>query len=312
MQVHTPKKCDLVVMGGSTYDITGISQVKIISKDSNPGRVIFGQGGVARNIVMNIARLGLKTAFITALGDDVFSREIMDSCCELGIETDFSYRKENATACIYHSILASDGELELAVADLRLIEEFPLERIKNASKYINESKMIVMDTNLPEHIVAYIAHHFDQPILVDPVSMAKAVKLCGLLDRINTIKANRGELEVISGMSVGSEEEMIAAGKSLMAQGLKRLFVTMGREGVFYMDDTSYGFVPAIGVVVKNATGAGDSFTAGVAYGLLKEMPMEEIAHFSTAMSNITLQSEFAVNPDLTIEKVQTIKNKSF
>ena len=73
-----------VVVGGVNLDIGGTPAKTMVLHDSNPGTVRMSLGGVGRNIAHNMALLGVPTALITALGEDLPARQIANSCKELG------------------------------------------------------------------------------------------------------------------------------------------------------------------------------------------------------------------------------------
>ena len=60
----------VTVIGGANIDIHGRSNGKLRHKDSNPGTVHTSAGGVARNVAENLARLGVNTRLISAIGTD--------------------------------------------------------------------------------------------------------------------------------------------------------------------------------------------------------------------------------------------------
>ena len=75
-----------------------------------------------------------------------------------------------------------------------------------------------------------------------------------------------------------SREEMrdILAEKVVQAQ-IPAMVVTLGGEGAVYADmQGTKGFCPAIDVQVKDTTGAGDAFCAGVLYAAETDMPLPE------------------------------------
>jgi len=81
--------------------------------------------------------------------------------------------------------------------------------------------------------------------------------------------------------------------------GVKKVFITLGKDGVAYGDHKET-FVARNNVVTPvNTNGAGDAFMAGVLYGELKKMELYETVKFSSACASITIQHKNAVNPDI-------------
>ena len=75
----------LLLIGGSNIDYIATSKDKLIKKVSNIGTVSISFGGVMRNIAENLARLGNKIDFLTAIGDDANGKAMKDDLESLGI-----------------------------------------------------------------------------------------------------------------------------------------------------------------------------------------------------------------------------------
>ena len=87
---------------------------------------------------------------------------------------------------------------------------------------------MVIDTNIPAESIAYLAENCKVPIFADPVSTAKAVKLQPVLGRLHTLKPNRIEAELLSGVAITDEASLRAAADALLATGLHRVFISLG------------------------------------------------------------------------------------
>src|SRR5690554_6789521 len=101
------------VVGGANIDIIGTPYNALNSNDSNPGKTILALGGVARNIAENLSRLDVMVEFITVLGNDSHSREIVDSCNELDISLKHSLTMDNERTSTYLCINNELGEMEI-------------------------------------------------------------------------------------------------------------------------------------------------------------------------------------------------------
>ena len=67
------EKARCAVVGAANIDIGGFPLGRLSLRDSNPGRITLSAGGVGRNIACNLARLGVETRLIAALGTDAFA-----------------------------------------------------------------------------------------------------------------------------------------------------------------------------------------------------------------------------------------------
>ena len=77
----------VVGIGAANLDVHGRSINSIKLRDSNPGRLNMSAGGVTRNILENMSRMGMDVQLISAMGTDVFGERIMESCAAAGIGT---------------------------------------------------------------------------------------------------------------------------------------------------------------------------------------------------------------------------------
>lgn len=71
---------------------------------------------------------------------------------------------------------------------------------------------------------------------------------------------NETELEILTGMPVGNDDEIAAAAASLLDKGLKNLIVTLGDKGALWLrgDERTHVTAPTVNAV--DTTGAGDAF----------------------------------------------------
>ncbi len=295
---------DVLVIGGSTYDTTCVVLGKPIPNDSNPSRIYGGCGGVGRNIAENTARMGMQTALMTAFGSDAFSKELVSSCYRVGIDYSRSFVSENAGACKYISIIDSGGELLMAASDLGLMEAVGPAFFVSDISYLNSFSSLLMDANNTEEMLTAVAGAYKGRIFADAVSIKKAPRLRSILNRLDTVKVNRGELGGLTGKPVENDRQIREAAEYLLSEGVHHVFVTKGTDGACCYDGETVYSVPSFPVKVKNVTGAGDAFSAAVLYGSMRGYSCPDILLLGTAASHIALTSGYAVSEDMTEERL--------
>ena len=111
----------VTVVGGVNVDIGGRPAAALVARDSNPGAVHSSLGGVGRNIAHNMALLGVEVHLLTAFGDDVSAQKVAASCGELGIDISHALQVPGGTTSTYLYIAGPSGDMELAVADMEII-----------------------------------------------------------------------------------------------------------------------------------------------------------------------------------------------
>jgi pseudouridine kinase len=164
---------------------------------------------------------------------------------------------------------------------------------------IENADLCVMDTNLTAETVRWLAENVRCPIFCDPVSAAKAGKLAGLLGRLHTLKPNRLEAELLSGVKITDERSLERAADSLLAEGLERIFLSLGADGVYCADRSGHLRLPCFSSEPVNSTGVGDSFMAAVAWGWMRGLSLRECGRAGQAAAAVCIESPQTVSPEL-------------
>lgn len=303
----------VTVIGAANIDIHGFTEEKLILGDSNPGTVKVCLGGVGRNISENLTKLEIDTKLITALGGDANSKKLIDECKLQGIDMDNILVIQDMSASIYLAIIDDNGDMGLALSDMSVLERITPEFIRSKSHIISNSKIIVLDTGLPTEVIEYILMNFkDSKIFLDPVSIKKARKVMDTIGKFHTIKLNKLEAEYLSNIKIKNEDDLDETSRYFMDKGVKRVFITLGKKGVFYREGDYKNLLPSPAINVVNATGAGDAFMAGVVYCSLLGKDIDYTAKFSTSASLLALSHQDTVSPNMNIEKVNIILKEMF
>jgi pseudouridine kinase len=254
---------------------------------------------VARNVAENLARIGAEVRLVTAFGDDEIARWLMAECEADGMDIAYSVRAEGVPGCRYLAVLDGAGDLAAAVNDMRALSVLTPDAL--AREAFEGVDAVVLDTNLQGSTIARVAELAGKaPLVLDPVSTAKAPMAVPILGQLAAFKGNLREAEELSG-AAGAE----GAAARLLEKGVQRVFVTMGVGGVWCASVLDAFIMPALPAHVLNATGAGDAFTAGVAWGLATTMTLRHTAEWACAMSAIALESERTVSEAMTAEAVR-------
>lgn len=298
---------EVIIIGGVTADIEGRPYGRLVRADSNPGTISITFGGVGRNISENLARMAVSTSFISVVGDDLMGGLALKKLSDLGIDTSRVEISQTGSTAIYLSILDNQGDMELALSNMDALEKISVDLIDRAAENLDGARMIALDTNLQEDSLAYAVKRLgNKPLFLDPVSTAKASRAKNLLGHFHTIKPNRAEAEILLDMEISDSRGLKQAGKAFIDKGVKRVFISLSADGVYYTDGQDEGMARPLRSIPEegSATGAGDAFSAGTIYGFLNNMNMEATVNFAMAMSSLTVESKAAVNPSVTLEEI--------
>ena len=288
------------VVGASNIDIQGRPWSKLVARDSNIGTVRFSPGGVGRNIAENLARLSVRTRLISAVGNDAYGLGILEDARKLGLDMSGSLIAGGRDTSVYLCILDEANDMALAINDMALSDAITIDFIESRRRLIEDSAVCVLDTNFSEDVLGHLLQSFqDTVFFLDPVSAAKADKVREHVGRFHTIKPNRLEAEVLSGIPIRTDSDLVRAAALFHREGVRQVFVTLGRDGVFCSTPEGSLRLPAPNVTVKSATGAGDAFTAGLVLGYLRGLDAGGSARLASAAAAVTLSGEGTINPSM-------------
>lgn len=294
-----------VVCGGVNIDIGAHSFAPLRAKDSNPGKVELSLGGVGRNIAHNMRLLGVPTYLLTAVGGDSRASQVEQSCRDLGIDLSHALHVPDGRTSTYVFVGDSDGDMAIAVSDMEICKKLTPDYFALQLDLLNGAAAVVVDANLPRESIAYLTEHCTVPVFIDPVSTVKAEKLHGLLGRVHTLKPNCIEAELLSGVKITDDASLHKAAEALLAQGLQRVFISLGGDGVLAAQKDEMQLVPICKAEMRNATGAGDAMMAALVWSFLSGQSLTESAASGTAAAAIAVESEETINPNMSAEAVK-------
>lgn len=300
----------VTVIGGANIDIHGKSRKTLVPKDSNSGTVRMSAGGVARNVAENLARLGVDCRLISVIGDDYHGQMLLRLCREAGMNMKFVHEISSAPTSTYLSVLDDAGDMQVAISDMSIIDLLNAERLQQHQAMLDQASLIILDTNLPNDALAWLTDTFDEiTIFADTVSTAKAVRIKPFLSSIHTLKASALEAEALTGCEARTPGQLRKLADELHAEGVDRVFITRGNQGVFYSTGDAHGVqrLQRDQRAVHNAGGAGDAFLAGLAFAWLEAWPLKETLQFALAAADITLSHPATSSPALSLAAVNRL-----
>ena len=298
------KKPRCAVIGGANIDIGGFPEGLVAMGDSNPGRVRLSAGGVGRNIACNLARLDVETHLVTALATDAFAVPIRQDCAAAGVSLDHALTFEGETSSVYLFITDSSGDMRMAVNDMALCARLTPEALADRLSWLNTMDAVILDANLPPETLQWLGEHLEPPIIADAVSAAKVRRLLPTLPRLRSLKPNALEASALTGMPVHDDEAIAAAVRRLVAMGVQRAFVTLGEGGVCCADAKELCFIPAPAIHMVNTTGAGDAFTAALAWAELTGLNLVDSARAGLAAAALAAEAADTVSPLISVGAV--------
>ena len=288
-------------IGGANMDLSGRSDAAIIMRDSNPGTLRQSPGGVCRNICENLARLDVDVRLVTVLGDDMYGREILRACTDVGIDMCGTRVLRGERSSSYVSIVDDSGDMLLAMSDMHIIKCLDERLVDDSRELLCGAELVVCDGNLSQRTVARLTQVCDRPLYLDPVSTAWAKELRPFIGAFDTVKPNRMELAALTGLPTDTDEAMLSACDALLKSGVRRVFVSLGADGMLYAGPE--GMLREAGKPlsrVVNASGAGDAAMAGIIWATRRGMDARGAMHAAMAAGTLAILSPETVSQEMT------------
>lgn len=299
-----PKLRPLLCLGGANMDrkLTSLSPLQMHT--SNPAALRESFGGVARNVAENLARLGLPTSLITAVGDDASGQIMLKHLQGAGVDASASFTLAGQLSGSYTAVLDADGELLVGLANMDLCDQLSPDRLQACRALRASAGMIIADLNLPQDSLQLLlddARSHCQAMVLVAVSQPKMERLPRDLRGLRLLILNEAELQTWAGSPTLSRAQIHAACIELQNLGVQDVVVTRGARGVLLTDGSQLMEQPTPPVRVVEVTGAGDAFAAAVCHALYVEpsAPLALACQAGLRLAAKTLQSADTVCPDL-------------
>jgi len=295
----------VVVVGGVNADLKARTSEPLVPGTSNPGRMVVAAGGVGRNIAENLARLGTPVALVSAVGSDPLGDQVLAVTAAAGVDVTAVRRTPLHPTGSYTAVLDHAGELSVAVADMAAVEAIRPDDLPVAT--LTGAALVVLDGNLLPDTAGCVLDLADRagvPVVVDPVSVAKAARLGAVLDRpVRAITPNRDELAALTGADLSLTDSVAA----LHDRGAELVWVRLGAEGSVLSSDGDIVRLAAVPADVVDVTGAGDAALAAFCHALLAGATPREAAAYGHAAAALTVADPHTVRPDLSDSLVRSL-----
>lgn len=256
----------VVTFGDLFTDVVAQLRGDLRYADDVPARVTAHGGGAAANTAAWLADLGVPTAFVGRVGDDVLGRAAVDLLVMAGVDV---HAVADATlptgTCIVlvdshgeRSMVTDSGaSAAIAVADL------PVERFVEGTHLHVSGFSLLHDAAREAALTALrlagehgMTRSFD-PGAVSVIESIGAERLRSWLRGVDLLLPNEDEARRLAGMDDPEE-----AARSLV-DGIGAVVVKLGEDGALWTDGLTTVYGEAETVPALDTTGAGDAFAAG-------------------------------------------------
>lgn len=278
-----------------------------------PGQTIIGSnfkevpGGKGANQAVAMARLNGNVSMIGKVGEDGFGQTLINSLKNDKVDTTYIRTSKGATGVALitvdknaqNSIVVSPG------ANFEVKED----DIDNNIEAIKNSDIVVLQLETPLNTIKYALNKAKELNKYTILNPAPAVKLDDeIIKNVDLLTPNETELEIISGVSIETEEDIQKAAQIMIEKGVKELIVTLGSKGSLYINKEKSMFKKAYKVEAVDTTAAGDSYTGALAVALSQDKNIEDAMDFASKVGALSVLKEGAQSSLPTLEDVKNFR----
>ena len=309
MSVYLPSEeqtPNVLVVGAMAVDAKGQPGEALVPGGSTPGAVHFSIGGAGRNIAETLARLGVQTTLLSAIGDDPTGRSLLESTTESGVDTSHVVVSTRHHTAGYIAILDQNGVPAYAIDDMAVMEAITPRLVYRYRRLVRDADMVVLDGNLAPRTISTImdlAKKYECPVCVDPTSAVLAPRFIPHLQDILLMTPNASEAEALTGLDLRQTDAHTLAA-SLVSSGVEIAIITLAELGLYYVTSDESGRVPALQRDIVDLTGAGAALIGGVVFGLLNGFQIGEAMRLGISAAALTIQVPETVHPGLSLDRL--------
>ena len=255
----------ITVVGSINVDLTVTAK-----RFPKVGETLFGEsfgtffGGKGANQAVAASRLGADVTLVGCVGRDANGEMCLKHFEEEGIRTDSIAKCEEPTGVALITVSENDNEIIVVKGANNCVTPEAVDAVKDV---IEASDMVVLQLEIPLETVIHtlkLCRNLGVKTLLNPAPFVplpeEGIDLCDYI--------TPNETEAMQMTSLLKEEAL--------AMYPNKMIITHGSKGVYYHDGTKVVHVPAFKVEVVDTTGAGDTFTGGLAVGLCEGMSLQD------------------------------------
>lgn len=293
----------IVVIGAAFMDIKGFPQDTYFANGRNVGRIEYVHGGVARNVVEDIANAELRPTFLGIVDDGPMGAAVLQKLKNHKVDVEHVLTLPDGMGT-WLAVFDNNGDVAGSIS--KRPDMLPLVTLleEKGDAIFGGADSVVLEVDLDKPIVKKVvelAARHRIPLYGLVSNMSIAAERRDLLQQFSCFICNQQEagllfLDDYAGISPQEMCDILA--EKVVAARIPAMVVTMGAEGAVYAAcDGQKGYCPARKVQVKDTTGAGDAFCAGVSIGLTYGKTLAQAIEIGSMLAASVITSSENVCP---------------
>ncbi|AIR70023.1 ribokinase [Dickeya fangzhongdai] len=284
------KSGKLVVLGSINAD-----HILNLAQFPRPGETVIGKqygvafGGKGANQAVAAGRSGADIEFIACVGADDIGERIRQQLINDRVDVSAVEAISGQTTGV--ALIFVNGEAENMIgihagANAAVTPDY----LNRYQQKIIDASALLMQLESPLETVtaaARLAHDNGTKVILNP---APACSLPDeLLSLVDMITPNETEAQILTGVTVETEDDAQRAAQVLHDKGIATVLITLGSRGVWLSEQGKGQRIPGFRVTAVDTIAAGDTFNGALVTALLESRPMEAAVKFAHAAAAIAV-----------------------
>ena len=252
---------------------------------------VIGPGGKGSNQAVAAAKAGVKTYFISKIGDDQFGEMATKIYDEAKVDySNVIISKEHSTGAAAIMVNEQSGANAInvfpgAAGAITNID------IDNAKEAIKNSKIFLTQLEAPKDTVMYAikkAKEMGVQTILNPAPATEIDKK--IFPFVDYFTPNETEASFYVNHPVETHDDASKAAAKLLEMGIKNVIITLGEKDAYFANANESFFTPIANLSkpVVDTTGAGDAFNAGFAAALTENQSIRDAVAFASATAGLS------------------------
>lgn len=292
------------VIGGNNLDILGIPDNKLLSYNSNNGKIYYTLGGAGRNIAFALTKLNVPTYFITVYGNDLNGENFIRNCVENNMDISCCERIDNIHTSSFMYIDNSQGIKTIGINDMEIYNQMTPSFLSKYLEKINSSQYCILDANIPEESFTYIYDHVTIPIVVKTTSINKNIRILQKNMNIFVLVTTPRELKILLNHYGQKFTNIKNAMKYLLTKNIYHIVVYSVNDGLYLKSQNQQIHIKKIPQDIINNNGCIATLTSVIIWGLQKNLTWNKIMHYGYTAIQISSQSKHPISSKLNVENL--------
>ena len=284
-------KNGIVVVGTTFVDIKGFPYDRYIPAGRNAGEVEIVHGGVGRNVAEDIANIELRPSYVSMVDPSAQGEEVIKKLNNHKVNTEYIVAAPDGMG-MWLAVFDETGDVVGSISKRPVMDPLLDLVTERGDEIFSECDSIVIEIDLDKEVVKQVlrfASRYHKKVYAVVANMSIASERRDFLQEIDCFVCNLQEAGIlfVDDFSVLAPRQFAEVlSERVVSARIPSMVVTLGAKGSVYADRNGlYGFCPAANVKVKDTTGAGDAFCAGVAAALTYGKDLPEAVEIGTRLA---------------------------